>query len=665
MPRPLASRRLSAPRAFRRTNLSSVSPAGRCSSLQSAPLPVCFPDAPSVSRPLSLCRSRVYPRFSSESVDSSQRSSAHSCRHRRFLSSLAAVSTVRSPPSTGYNPVSSSSSSSVSSSPSSSSVLLSSSSSSALFSSFCVRPAFSCFPSICERRGGGREGSLRLDRASPPAALRGLRCVQTSALPLLKMRARFFSGNAGEAAERGKGKDAAEKTGEHAETQTSREEKDAPEKARKEERGDAARSTATRPEELTEATDARGDGEAREENDYPPASVAGLPSPSLSAESEASTAPAPPTAPLPPPQWWDCPDALLEFLLPPPVENFFSVDGADLDRARVEAAIRRVYAHSNADLAAHAEPSAWCPDTAAGPGDAPASWLQYPEPDALWPNPLLHNHRLKPFLHAARREQGAGEAEEIERKRLSGEADAAALEAKQLRVNKHRLEHLWKFARSFGVSWDELDEVYIHFMQLKRSRESRWEAKRDAILQYAAVVAAREVREKRKKEIEESGVDLASVQPEHREQMLLPRSLYRKETRRLFFEWRRGYLAAWRPGGLQKLMKAIVTVRMLQRETRERFLFLGEEGKKRREEREEEQARLEEELVTLLQRQPKKDVDSLDLEKSEGAAATKERTSFEVWEFDGVGRKQRGAPDIEEQDDELEGDEELREEARV
>ncbi|KFH00093.1 hypothetical protein TGVAND_220200 [Toxoplasma gondii VAND] len=679
MPRPLASRRLSALRACRRTSLASVSSAGRYSSLPSAPLSLCFPDAPSVCRPFSVCRSHLYAPFSPESFDSSQRSSAQTYRHRRFISSLAAVSTVRSPTSTGNNPaspsspVSSSSSSSVLFSSScvlpafsASSVSASSASSSVRFSASCVLPAFSCFHSIRERRGDRREGCLRLGSAPPLVALRRLSCEKTSELPALpKTRARFFSVNAGEGPERGEGKDAAENTGERAETQKFREEKDFPEKAGKEAEGDSAETTASRAESPTEAKDARGGGGAKDGAEDQPASVAGLPSPpSLSEESEAATASAPPAASLPP-QWWDCPEALVEFLLPPPVENFFSVDGADLDRGRVEAVIRRVYTHSKADLAAPAEPSAWSSDTASATGDAPAPWLQYPEPNALWPNPLLHNHRLKPFLHPARREQGSGEAAESERKRLSGEeADAAALEAKQLRMNKHRLEHLWKFARSYGMSWDALDEVYIRFVQLKRSREAQWEAKRGEILQYAAVVAAREVREKRKKEIEEAGIDLAAVQPEHREQMLLPRSLYRKETRRLFFEWRRSFLAPWRPGGLQKLMKAVVTMRMLQRETRERFLFLDEERSKRREEREEEQARLEEELVTLLQRQAKNGVANLDLEKSEGAAATKDRTSFDIWEFDGVGAKQTGAPDIEEEEEELEGDEELGEEAR-
>lgn len=43
---------------------------------------------------------------------------------------------------------------------------------------------------------------------------------------------------------------------------------------------------------------------------------------------------------------------------------------------------------------------------------------------------------------------------------------------------------------------------------------------------------------------------------------------------RLFYKWHDEYFAPWRPGGLQSVLKAHITLQMLQRETNERFLLL-------------------------------------------------------------------------------------------
>lgn len=43
---------------------------------------------------------------------------------------------------------------------------------------------------------------------------------------------------------------------------------------------------------------------------------------------------------------------------------------------------------------------------------------------------------------------------------------------------------------------------------------------------------------------------------------------------RLFYKWHDEYFAPWRPGGLQEVLKAHITLRMLERETHERFMHL-------------------------------------------------------------------------------------------
>ncbi|PFH32240.1 hypothetical protein BESB_021810 [Besnoitia besnoiti] len=344
-----------------------------------------------------------------------------------------------------------------------------------------------------------------------------------------------------------------------------------------------------------------------------------------------------------PPEFWDCPNDLLEFLAPPPLENFFSVDGGDLEPEQVREVIRQVFrpAGRGALAADRVEPSLWCRDgavggSAAARGEELPPWLKYPEPNALWPNPLLHNHRLKPFAlprPATAAAEGDGEKAE-DGERLSGRKKTAgeSLAAQQLRANKSRLEHLWKFARSYGVAWDELDAVYIHFIEMRRAREENWEKHRNELLQYASIVAARELKERRKQEIKEAGVDLADVEPQHREHMLLPRSLHRQETRKLFFQWHRSYMGPWRPGGLQKLMKAVVTLRMLQRETNERFLFLNKQTGGSEADGEEERLQREAELMKIL----KKPAQNRGLAPD---SLAEEDAADDVWDFHAVGRK--------------------------
>lgn len=320
----------------------------------------------------------------------------------------------------------------------------------------------------------------------------------------------------------------------------------------------------------------------------------------------------------------DCPPALKEFVFTNPHPFPFTADPEDLEPQQVKDVVKTLLSMRNCSTAAavagaapaapegtaaaaseaatptgaatpakptaegregvYSEPSRWCsePDMALNE-EGETKWLQYPEPNVLWPNPLLHNHRLQPFTCTVPAEGKGGAAAE-------GTAESAAaapaavgggpsrLNELQLRVNRLRLEELWKYSGVYGTSWDELDEVYVQFRQQQQQRQQQWDTRKQQILEYAGVVCARRLRAKRQEYLKEVGVKIEDLQPDTVEQILVPRSLFRRMTRRLYYKWHDTYFAPWRPGGLQSVLKAHVTLRMLLRETNERQLHLKDDA---------------------------------------------------------------------------------------
>ncbi|CDJ47887.1 Chromosome III, complete sequence, related [Eimeria brunetti] len=309
----------------------------------------------------------------------------------------------------------------------------------------------------------------------------------------------------------------------------------------------------------------------------------------------------------------DCPPGLQQFVFSLPHPCSYSADPEELNieqikdvvntllgrnsynkgaatRAAATAAAKEATTTAGAGAAGrrpgvYSEPSRWCSESGPQKRDQDEFddnlLLQYPEPNVLWPNPLLHNHRLQPFTCDV---QAAADAEEEAAGGAKADAAAAGgaaaytqdLNALQLRVNRLRLEELWKYSGVYGLSWDELDEVYIQFRRQQHQRQQQWDLRKQQILEYAAVVCKRRLRAKRKEYLKEVGVEISDLEEETREQILVPRSLFRRMTRRLYYKWHDAYFSPWRPGGLQSVLKAFITIRMLQRETNERFLHLND-----------------------------------------------------------------------------------------
>ncbi|KAL8454438.1 hypothetical protein Emed_000159 [Eimeria media] len=271
----------------------------------------------------------------------------------------------------------------------------------------------------------------------------------------------------------------------------------------------------------------------------------------------------------------DCPPPLKEFVFTSPHPFPFTADPEALQPSQVKAAINllldKCQSASNDEV--YAEKTRWCAaEGLQADADEEAKWLQYPEPNVLWPNPLLHNHRLQPFTWASPASQA--HAAEPPTAAEAASKETVEMEKLQLRLNRLRLEQLWKHSGVHGVSWDEIDELFIKYKQQQQERQQRWESRKQQLLEYAGLVCSRRLRAQRIEFVKNAGVDLEALDEETKEQLLVPRSLFRRATRRLFYKWHDDYFAPWRPGGLQSVLKAYITLRMLQRETNERFLHL-------------------------------------------------------------------------------------------
>ncbi|KAL8435474.1 hypothetical protein ACSSS7_002481 [Eimeria intestinalis] len=281
----------------------------------------------------------------------------------------------------------------------------------------------------------------------------------------------------------------------------------------------------------------------------------------------------------------DCPPPLREFVFTSSHPFPFTVDPEALQPSQIKAVTNLLFQkHQPATSAeVYAEETRWCAAEGSHAEADEAKWLQYPEPNVLWPNPLLHNHRLQPFtwtstasLEDTAQPATAANVTDSSSGIGAGAAfrEAIEMEKVQLRLNRLRLEQLWKHSGVHGVSWDEIDELFVKYKQQQQARQQRWESRKQQLLEYAGLVCSRRLRAQRLEFVKGAGVKLESLDEEMKEQLLVPRSLFRRMTRRLFYKWHDEYFAPWRPGGLQSVLKAYVTLRMLQRETNERFLHL-------------------------------------------------------------------------------------------
>ncbi|CAA9986492.1 conserved Plasmodium protein, unknown function [Plasmodium knowlesi strain H] len=206
--------------------------------------------------------------------------------------------------------------------------------------------------------------------------------------------------------------------------------------------------------------------------------------------------------------------------------------------------------------------------------------FNYPDRNVLWPNPLVYNHRLQPFL--------------LERKE-DEDSNTFDMNKKYIEVNKRRLQNLWSYSSSYGVDWNTLDALYLKFKNEKEEHLKKWEEHKNNIMIYASRVAKRKLINSRKKLLDNLGIDYSNnvyanyedtgqVQETYMEDdqeveynLLFPRSVFRKWTRTLYFYWKDRYMHYYEDTLCDYLKGEVVDLQLL-REQNERNLHLS--GKK-------------------------------------------------------------------------------------
>ncbi|SCM10208.1 conserved Plasmodium protein, unknown function [Plasmodium chabaudi adami] len=203
--------------------------------------------------------------------------------------------------------------------------------------------------------------------------------------------------------------------------------------------------------------------------------------------------------------------------------------------------------------------------------------FNYPDRNVLWPNPLVYNHRLQPF---------------VLKKKKNERDDNFEYDKKNIEINKRRLENLWSYSSSYGIDWNTLDELYLNFKNHKINHLNEWENNKNKIMLYASKVAKRKLIKSRKELLDQLNIDysnniyknyddtnndmqdinLDDDQTEYN--LLFPRSIFRKWTRTLYFYWKDRYMHYYNNTLCDYLKGEIVDLQLL-REHNERNLNLS------------------------------------------------------------------------------------------
>jgi len=184
--------------------------------------------------------------------------------------------------------------------------------------------------------------------------------------------------------------------------------------------------------------------------------------------------------------------------------------------------------------------------------------FQTPDSNVLWPHRALDEHRRRPF-------------------RPPHDADEGIDLQKQLETNKNRLQMLWQYSSSHGISWDELDEAYLQFAAMGKQKHKEW-IKGDESTQYTPKrLVAKDCAQKKAQKLmariydKMEKEDIEKMASEDRLQTIhsgrtkrLASRFYREEKKRLLYPWR--------PGRLEGYLQQFVAAKMLRRETAERRL---------------------------------------------------------------------------------------------
>ncbi|CRG98155.1 conserved Plasmodium protein, unknown function [Plasmodium gallinaceum] len=202
--------------------------------------------------------------------------------------------------------------------------------------------------------------------------------------------------------------------------------------------------------------------------------------------------------------------------------------------------------------------------------------FNYPDKNVMWPNPLIYNHRLQPF---------------VLKKKKNELNENFELDKKNIEINKKRLENLWRYSSSYGVDWNTLDELYLNFKKHKTEHLNDWENNKNKIMLYASKVCKRKLIKSRKQLLDKLNINYSSniyANYDENEQLhetnldddqteynlLLPRSIFRRWIRTLYFYWKDRYMHYYNNTLCDYLKGEIVDMQLL-REHNERNLNLS------------------------------------------------------------------------------------------
>jgi hypothetical protein len=170
--------------------------------------------------------------------------------------------------------------------------------------------------------------------------------------------------------------------------------------------------------------------------------------------------------------------------------------------------------------------------------------IPHPAMNVLWPHRTLDVHRRRPFASPASPTDSSSPPKERQQR---------------LKENRDRLQTLWQFSNSHGVSWDELDAAYGEWSVAGKKRYERWMQHKQTTRAKADHVAWYYLKRRCK--------------PEDDPRIVKPGAMNRVQAR-LYFAWKKHYLRMHRPGRLSEYLRQFVAGKMIRRETNDRVFGL-------------------------------------------------------------------------------------------
>lgn len=131
-------------------------------------------------------------------------------------------------------------------------------------------------------------------------------------------------------------------------------------------------------------------------------------------------------------------------------------------------------------------------------------------------------------------------------------------------ANSYRLANLQRYTKTAGVSWDELDAVYTKFIDDMTQRVSTLNDCKTEWMHKAAKESEDIVRQERKEFLKKKQVDIDIL--DDNSPMILPRSLHRRTTKRLFRQWTSEHMKQFERGQLHKRMAEFVHQKVSKRQ---------------------------------------------------------------------------------------------------